>query len=526
MNTKDELLAKFKEYGRRQHEAEPSTKQTPLTKPQLLAQVDRALEVEKKLKPDNATLLLDDPVGTGKTLVALAAAGLLLRDHKVKAILVVAPNANVADAWAKRAEWLDLVTDRNKARVRAGQSLWKAGTIRVATQRELKQKSKVVFSNGDSLVIVDEAHRGLQHDETEAFQLLSKAACGQRLLLVSATPFQIRGDGLACMLGVNRTVIERSQLTRLLTDYSAALIHWLKTLRDVGGVEDGKSVRDALIRLERIEEAVGPKLKAHRLTRYRRKVMNTPEPKLPEPVTIEPGQWGLAYHVARVALELAGDDGKGKDDTTHRMLLSSGRAFRESGGGKRLTDTLEAAGQQALAAELFTRLGEVPYDHPKVQATVDAALDQFKEGRHVLVFCIFKGTQRDLADELEYWVGPDHVLRPESASALKGHDLARFRTRGASPLVIVARDNLSESIDLDGGHPALIHHDLSWNPARLDQRWGRIVRAGSGFKKPDFQYVPLLDLPAERRLYDTMKNRDRMGERLLPIGTPETPKSE
>jgi len=66
--------------------------------------------------------------------------------------------------------------------------------------------------------------------------------------------------------------------------------------------------------------------------------------------------------------------------------------------------------------------------------------------------------------------------------------------------------------------PCLVHHDLPWTPARVTQRWGRVVRAGSNFAavaETDI-YVPILDLEADRRLFDTVKARAAIGDLLLP----------
>ncbi len=88
----------------------------------------------------------------------------------------------------------------------------------------------------------------------------------------------------------------------------------------------------------------------------------------------------------------------------------------------------------------------------------------------------------------------------------------------AEPLVLILQDRFSERIDLDGGRPCLVHHDLPWNPARLTQRWGRVVRAGSGLVPvaPDDIYIPVLDVEVDRRLADTIAARARIGAILLP----------
>lgn len=82
-------------------------------------------------------------------------------------------------------------------------------------------------------------------------------------------------------------------------------------------------------------------------------------------------------------------------------------------------------------------------------------------------------------------------------------------------------DRFSESIDLDGGRPCLVHHDLPWNPARISQRWGRVVRASTGFATvaPEDIYIPVLDTEVDRSLYETVRGRAEIGSILLPRGS-------
>jgi len=143
-----------------------------------------------------------------------------------------------------------------------------------------------------------------------------------------------------------------------------------------------------------------------------------------------------------------------------------------------------------------------------------------REGRHVLVFCVFLDTQQVLAKAIASKLGKrgaESVKAPTGA-ALPSTVVDRFRNPQGPSLALVVTDRFSESIDLDGGRPCLVHHDLPWTPARVTQRWGRVVRAGSQFtpvKQQDI-YVPVLDVDADRRLFDTVKTRAALGDLLLP----------
>ncbi len=172
-----------------------------------------------------------------------------------------------------------------------------------------------------------------------------------------------------------------------------------------------------------------------------------------------------------------------------------------------------------LAQELERRLGH-GCGHPKVNATADWVAQRLREGRHVLVFCVFLETQQVLAEAIASKLGKrgaESVKAPTGA-ALPSTVVDRFRNPKGPSLALVVTDRFSESIDLDGGRPCLVHHDLPWTPARVTQRWGRVVRAGSQFTPvaPGDIYVPVVDLAADRRLFDTVKTRAVLGDLLLP----------
>jgi len=145
---------------------------------------------------------------------------------------------------------------------------------------------------------------------------------------------------------------------------------------------------------------------------------------------------------------------------------------------------------------------------------------RLRKGRHVLVFCVFLDTQQVLAKAIASKLGKhdDAMVKAPTGAALPSTVVDRFRNPHRPSLALVVTDRFSESIDLDGGRLCLVHHDLPWTPARVTQRWGRVVRAGSQFtpvKQQDI-YVPVLDVDADRRLFDTVKARAALGDLLLP----------
>lgn len=71
---------------------------------------------------------------------------------------------------------------------------------------------------------------------------------------------------------------------------------------------------------------------------------------------------------------------------------------------------------------------------------------------------------RDAIGKVLIEAGMEDVAAP-TGSTVPGALESRFKAdAGDRPVVLVLSDRFSESIDLDGGNPSTVHHDLTWNP--------------------------------------------------------------
>ncbi|MBW0292472.1 MULTISPECIES: DEAD/DEAH box helicase [Rhodococcus] len=80
------------------------------------------------------------------------------------------------------------------------------------------------------------------------------------------------------------------------------------------------------------------------------------------------------------------------------------------------------------------------------------------------------------------------------------------------PDVLIASSVMSEGVDLHVACRHVIHHDLDWNPATLEQRTGRLDRLGSAAQlagEPLIVYEPYLGGTHDERMYRVVKDRDR-----------------
>ncbi|NUQ72876.1 MAG: DEAD/DEAH box helicase family protein [Polyangiaceae bacterium] len=91
------------------------------------------------------------------------------------------------------------------------------------------------------------------------------------------------------------------------------------------------------------------------------------------------------------------------------------------------------------------------------------------------------------------------------------------------PMILIANEVMQEGLDLHRNCRRVVHHDLAWNPAQLEQRVGRVDRLGSlthklfeknPLAKLDVLY-PLVHRTIDERLYRTVKSREKWLEFLL-----------
>lgn len=91
------------------------------------------------------------------------------------------------------------------------------------------------------------------------------------------------------------------------------------------------------------------------------------------------------------------------------------------------------------------------------------------------------------------------------------------------PIVLVANEVMQEGLDLHRHCRRVVHHDLDWNPAQIEQRVGRVDRLGSLIarlreadpgKKLEVLY-PLIERTIDLRIYRTVKSREKWLEFLL-----------
>ncbi len=133
--------------------------------------------------------------------------------------------------------------------------------------------------------------------------------------------------------------------------------------------------------------------------------------------------------------------------------------------------------------------------------------------------------ERDLSQQEDILSGPiragdfvRHTRDGESRERLR----EAFNTP-LYPMILVANEVMQEGLDLHKHCRRVVHHDMAWNPAQIEQRIGRIDRLGSltsRLRKDgddislDAVY-PVIRGTIDERMYRTVKAREKWLEFLL-----------
>lgn len=133
--------------------------------------------------------------------------------------------------------------------------------------------------------------------------------------------------------------------------------------------------------------------------------------------------------------------------------------------------------------------------------------------------------QRTVAQQSEILDGPIKTVR-FARHTQDGESRERLREAFNTPLypmVLIANEVMQEGLDLHKHCRRVIHHDLTWNPAQIEQRIGRIDRLGSltnrlrkeGQDAKLDVFYPVIHGTIDDRLYRTVKTREKWLEFLL-----------
>jgi superfamily II DNA or RNA helicase len=416
--------------------------------------------------------LLADPVGTGKTFTALAVAARFGGKPTI-----VAPAS-------LRTMWLEAIGTC-------------AVSAAVTSHESLSRGAVPTFSDG--LVIVDEAHR-FRSALSKRYATLASHLQGRSILLVSATPIQNRradlSAQLAIFLGRRAWAMEDAALAAFVVRDGATASPERQSLPMLNG--------PLPIALASDDDCLD-------------QILALPPPLVARDQTIAATllvyglvhQWSSSRSALLAALRRRRTKGlallaaldSGRYPT--RAELTAWTHFDDAvqlAFPELVSDNIPVGENQSeltvaidrhLAAldALIARCGRSP-DPDDERAALVARLLDIHRGERIIAFCHYAETVEMLRRRLASR-GGIATLTAKGARIASGRVprsvvLGQFtpddgrRAVDASQRIdlLIATDLLSEGLNLQEAS-VVVHLDLPWNPARLDQRVGRVRRFGS-----------------------------------------------
>jgi len=443
--------------------------------------------------------VLADEVGLGKTIEAGLVLSALLHAGLVKRCLVVAPSHLTVQWLAELFHKFNLLCtlmdpdrardDREAADAEADESQGTAGSpwtrhSLVITSLELlsrsKEESAAAAEAGWDLVVIDEAHHLRGSRAYEVAQALARKSWG--LLLLTATPLQLdpaEYHALLRLVDPAPAATEAELRGRL--QRQGALSAEVRALLEGDAQAAGRIARlfpddKELLRLR------GPELLAHlsesyglsaRLLRNRRAAVGgfTPRRLTKIEVKLSKEEQALEEEV-RVALGKAKLPSGAVLESLLRRLGSSPAS---------LAAGLLAAGEKKLAQ----RASSLPHDS-KLAAFQELLQELGTE--KVLVFAETRETVEYLRAALAKKRIEALAYVGDLSPAERDKLVARFRDPDG-PRILLSTELGGEGRNFQHCH-VLVNYDLSWSPAAIEQRIGRIDRIGQSREVRIYAFRP------------------------------------
>jgi superfamily II DNA or RNA helicase len=411
-------------------------------------------------------ILLADEVGLGKTIQAgWIVSDVVVREPDARVLLAVP--AALRQQWATEistrfslqpaivdARWLrDAIAD-----LPADVSPWTAPGVYIGSLDFLKRAdvADAIARHVWDLLVIDEAHTATaptdRHAAIERF-----ARHSRRVVSITATPYSGRVSGFASLAAVGATSTSDTPLM------------FRRSRADVGDARQRRH-RFARVRITAVESRL-----QRLLERYSRDVWN-------ESID-DPDAARLAVTILRKrALSSAAAAGR---SLRRRLDLLQGRAqiprqlalFEDD---EPLEDDVSAA---ALAAPGLVDAAREHRCLAALIAAADAAHEEDSKLRYLrrlidrlraesmVIFTEYRDTLMQLAASLP----PSLQLHGGLSAAERVVVQRRFNTEGG---LLLATDAAAEGLNLHQQCRLVINYELPWNPARLEQRIGRVDRIG------------------------------------------------
>ncbi len=447
------------------------------------------------LRGDATRVLLADAVGLGKTVQAGILLAELLRRGAADSALVLTP-AGLRDQWQHElrqrfgldADIVDLpAVARRAADLPLGVSPWTTLGLAIASVDYVKRPEVLPSTRAGlwDVVIVDEAH--LVAPGTDRHAAVS-ALCATALfvVLLTATPHNGDRDAFAALCALGRHDDECLRFQRSRADVHLQTnrhVHQLR-IRTTGAEQRMYAALDRYAAATRAERGDEPHAILLRSVLWKRALSSAESLRRSVVRRLATLERTAPFDDTQLRLPL--DDGQGEFDVSDEAPPLDGPGLRDVERERDLLQRLADAAVLACARE--SKLARL--------TRLLGCLRQRHEA--VIVFTEY----RDTLAHVQRLVAPDALVLHGGLTRGERRAVVDAFTRGGAP-ILLATDAAGEGLNLHHACRCVIHLELPWNPARLEQRTGRVDRIGQG------RTVHAFHLVARHRVEDDLLRRLR-----------------
>ncbi|MCL2878618.1 MAG: DEAD/DEAH box helicase, partial [Treponema sp.] len=472
------------------------------------------------LKQDPIRLLIADDVGIGKTIEAALIARELLDRGEIDRFSVLCP-PHLVEQWVlelKNHFHIDAaaVTAANVNRLLRDTprniSIFEYYTATVTSLDYIKipRHMDYFIASAPMMVIVDEAHTctSLGQGKQQRYELLKKISenTNRHLIMLTATPHSGNQAGFSNLLSLLRPDFANLALNDTVTNNQNRVLrdelgnYFVQRRRiDISEWNDqslfpARKTKEAAYTLSGKWDAFFEKIRGYCFN-------------LAQQAERSRGREFAVIWYAVVALlrcvSSSPDSAKralttrlygAKAESGEELVLLDDERIMDGIGDELSVNDEEPAGlleENALLKSLIEETESLKgiQNDPKL-ALLAKELDTLLNSKprfKPVIFCRYVATARYVAAELQNYYKDNPAVQIACVTGEIGSDEREEQVESlvneADLPVLVATDCLSEGINLQHGFDAVVHYDLAWNPARHEQREGRVDRFGQKSKE-------------------------------------------
>jgi SNF2 family DNA or RNA helicase len=505
------------------------------------------------MEKPNARILIGDDVGLGKTVEAGLILSELIQRGKVKRAIILTP-ANLKQQWKEALEYffhikatiIDSFSKKEfEKELPVGANPWQyfqfvIASIDYAKYPDIKQQ--ISEQNWD-LLLVDEVHLSARpHNSTSTskqqkrYELIRDLGLKiENVLFLTATPHNGYSDSFASILEIlNPLIVGHNPNGDIVFNKTEARFNVVQRNRkklEAWYAKQGKL--SPFPKRNQKEVIVSPKSSGKLLQlldaveRYGDFIL-TSASKSESNKTKNIANW-VAIHLQKRAISSPYAVFKSIKNRIETLKSStsiqdevnldtlSNHVYDLFGEDERVTDEMASLKLdfEALSADEIGELNKIlafettfsPNDDEKLQTLKNDVIPELMgHDPKIIIFTKYKDTLDYLAQNLKSKEYDTFIIYGGLSPSGRNDVFAKFERSKAA--ILIATDVISEGLNLQRLSASVIHHELPWNPNRLEQRNGRVDRIG---QKKDTVFIRtlVLDKSLDKEILDLLLEKQQ-----------------